>query len=404
MTLIPSSIQDESTIALDACGDRLLSLDRIVLLTHLVDQAGSDVLPHLAQRFHILHTVAWKNAENLAVKRGLIKSAMRRHRLKGTLAGFRLAANDAGCSVIKAVTPPAKAFLSPSLTVAERNAFVSKYPQLRIYRYRTAGKQIGLMLGEPLGRRFPVKSEAVLRIAPRAWLVKNGVSTELTMAERTEITGEKLAASTTVTEVAIPGSGSRLSFCCGYPQYLTVTAAAKRFYCMSIGTVYKESAETVRRITVDAGLTPINIQPDNIAETGAAKGIFIDRFVQGQFRASTATDRIYQRFYLFDPEIEVERHKAMQYLNAGRLEMPRHHAELTVSVPGKAAPGTTWRFIKGCLADQPKTRLADMFEAMRDMHRLSDRIAIGFVADRTFTAGETLLAGEGKHLFGDINS
>ena len=394
MTLAPSGIWDDSNLALDVCAARVHSLPLSPLLTHLVDVAGDDVLPHLAQRFHILHTVAWRNSDDIKTRRGLIKAAMRRHRLKGTLAGFKLAATDVGCAVTGAITPPSKVFPSPSLTVAERNAFVARYPQLRIYRYRTAGMRIGLMVGEPLGLRFPVVTDAELRLNPRAWIVKDEVATELTIMERTTTTTMNEAVSATVTEAAVPGSGERLAFACRFPRYLTVTTAPRRFYRITIGTAYRESVETLRRVAAVPGLDPIDIRPDNVTERGVARGLFIDRFAQGYFNASTAADRIYQRLYLFDPEIDIEPRKAIQHLNAGRLSMPRHHAELTVSVPGRRAASASGRYIAGHLVAQPKTRLADLREAMQDMARVSDRVALDLTSQQVIAAGATIIAGE----------
>lgn len=394
MTLIPSSIHDESTLALDRQGDRLQALPLAGLLVYLVDVAAEDVLTHLAWQFRIFHTVAWRNAGNIDARRGLIKSAWRRHRLKGTLAGFKMAAADAGCEVVHAVSPPAKIYPSPALTVAERNAFVARYPQLRIYRYRTAGIQTGIMPGDCLGLRFPVQSDAVLRINPRAVLVKGGVETELNVLERTVVSSTRVAESATVTEVVIPGAAGRLSFACAWPRFLTVTDAPRRFYRMTIGTAYREESATVRKIAVDPGLLPISIRPDTIAETGVAAGIFSSRFVCGQFRPSTARDRIYQRFYLFDPEIDVEQRKAISHLNAGRFGMPRHHAELALIVPGRVLPQAAGRFVRGFTVAMPKTRLADCLEAMRDMSRASDRISLSLSAKQPITSGAAIVSGD----------
>lgn len=398
MTLIPSSIRDESTLAIDRQAERLQELPLASLLVYLVDVAADDVLTHLAWQFRILHTVAWRNAEDIASRRGLIKSAWRRHRLKGTLAGFKLAAADAGCEVVHAISPPAKIYLAAALTTMERNDFISRYPQLRIYRRRTAGSRVGIMMGEPLGLRFPVVSDAELRINPRAWLVKDGVATELTVLEKRTTTAVRQAETATITEVAMPGQRDRLSFCHGWPRHLTVTKAAQRFYRFTVDTPYLESVTSMRRVAVDPGLTPLDIRPDHVAEQGEATGLFCDKFVSGYFRATTAADRIYERFHLFDPTIDVECRKVIQHLNSGRWGMPRHHAELTVSVPGRIIASAAGRFVTGHLVTQPKTRLNELLEAMRDMSRASDRISIGFVASKELTASDTLTAGD--YLFG----
>ena len=96
-TLIqPSLAQDPNVIALAALPERITYLDVSPVITHDIDRVPASVLPHLADQFHMRHTVAWRRAQTDAERRGLVKVAIARHRIKGTLAGFRLAA-QAGC-------------------------------------------------------------------------------------------------------------------------------------------------------------------------------------------------------------------------------------------------------------------------------------------------------------------
>ena len=393
MTLVPGGIRDASNLAIDRCAKRMHGLPLAPLLTHLVDAAGSDVLPHMAARFHVLHTVAWRRSGNDKAKRGLIKAATRRHQIKGTLAGLKLAAADAGCQVVRAITPPAKVFPSPALTVAEHNAFVAKYPQLRIYRHRTVGRRVGLHCGDTLGRWMPVHSDALLRIMPRAYLFRAGGETELAVIERTVTTAAAEAETVTVTEAAIPGAAGRLSFAGAHPRFLTVTEAARRFYRVVLRQPYIDSVETLRRETTHPGLDPIDVRPDAVAQTGQATGVHAGRFVARYLTPSTARDRIYQRLYLFDPEVEVGRRTATLHLNAGRLGMPPHHAEVAVRITDMASPLAAGRYVYGHLVATAKTKLADCLEAMRDMARGSDRIAIDTHIKRPATAGSTVVAG-----------
>lgn len=389
----PSIAQDANLAALAQLAERITCLDVAPVVTLDVDRVPASALPHLADQFHIRHTVAWRRAELDSVRRGLIKDAVRRHRIKGTLAGFDQAALDADCAVVGAITPPAKAFASPSLTVAERNAFVARYPQLRIYRHRTAGQRVGLHAGDCLGRRPAVQSDALLRIQPRATLWRDGVEAELTVIERTIAGTVRTAEASTVTEVAIPGAAGRLAFAGGHPRYLTVTEAARRFYRVTLQQTYQDSAETLRRVAAEPGLTPIDVRPDAIAQTGTAQGVHAGQFMARHLHPSTARDRLFQRLYLFDPAIDVHRRTATLHLNAGRLGMPAHHAELSVRIPGMVTRQAVSRYLRGYLVATPKTTLTDCLEAMRDMARASDRIAINTTIKRPASAGESVLAG-----------
>lgn len=388
----PSLAQDASQVALARLAERLTTLDLSPVVVLDVDRAPAEALPHLADRFHILHTVAWRRAVDDRERRGLIKSAIRRHRLKGTLAGFRQAAKDAGAELVRAITPPAKVFSAPALTLAERNAFVARYPQLRIYRHRVAGQRQGAVLaGAALGHAYPAISDAVLRLLPRVYLYRDGKETELTAIER-EVRTETRTAET-VTEVRQPGQAAGVAFCDGYPRHLARSDARRRIYRLKLTQTYQESAESVRRTMAQPGLMPLDVRYDQVAMPGTARGLFAGRHLLGQLCVSTARDRLYQRLYLFDADIAVGRRQAALHLNQGRLSMPAYHAELAVRVTGRAQPKAVWRFAHGHLVAQPQSDLSDCLEAMRDTARAADRIAIDTLIRRPAGAGEHLAAG-----------
>lgn len=345
-------------------------------------------LPWLAWAFDV---PLWPSDQ--AERRGIGADSWRLHRLRGTMGGLKAIAKYAGGEVVKAITPPAKSYVSPALTRAERNAFVARYPQLRIYRFRTQGKRIGLHCGDTIGLWLPVQSDAVLRIAPRAYFYKDGIETELTMVERKTATTSATAESRTVTEVSIPGAAGRLSFAASFPRFLTVTEAARRFYRVTLQQTYQDSSETLRKQTAEPGLQPIDINPDAIAQAGQAAGVHAGQFVARHMLPSSASDRIFQRLYLFDPAVEVIRRAATMNLNAGRLGLPAHHAELSLRVPGRRHKLATWAFVRGHLVASDQGVLMNCLGALRNMARASDRLSIDTAIQRPALAGESVLAG-----------
>jgi hypothetical protein len=108
---------------------------------------------------------------------------------------------------------------------------------------------------------------------------------------------------------------------------------------------------------------------------------------------STARDRLYQRLYLYDPDIDISRRTATLHLNAGRLGMPAHHAELSVRIPGVAHRQSAGRYVRGYLVATAKSALTDSLQALRFMARGSDRIVIDTAIKRPATAGASLIAG-----------
>ncbi|WP_313410589.1 phage tail protein I [Stutzerimonas kunmingensis] len=349
------------------------------------------LLPWLAWSVDVL---AWPRGADETTQRRLTAQSWQLHRLQGTLAGYRQLAALTGAEVVKAITPPAKVYTSPALTLAERNAFVSRYPQLRIYRLRTPGQRVGMHCGDTLGRWQPVQSDALQRLLPRAYLYRDGTEAELSVIERHLDTETRTAQAATVTELAVPGRAGRLSFATGHPAHLTVTEAPRRFYRLQLAETYQDSRETLRRVTATPGLTPIDLRPDAVAQPGQAQGVHAGQFVARHLQRTTAGDRLYQRLYLFDPDIDVARRTATLHLDAGRLGMPAHHAELAVRIPGTAHKQTAGRYCRGYLIATDKAPLTNCLTAMRGVMRSAERIAIDTTIRHPITAGESALAGQ----------
>ncbi len=349
------------------------------------------LLPWLAWSVDVL---AWPRSANETTRRRLASGSWRLHRLQGTLAGFREIAEVFGGEIVGAITPPAKLYAAPALTREERNAFVARYPQLRLYRHRTVGSRVGLHCGDTLGRWSPVQSDALLRLTPRAYLWRDGVETELAAIERTTTRVTRQAE--TVTEVRAPGRAAGRSFCAAHPRHLVVSDAARRIYRVRLTEAYRDSAETLRRTVVqpaEHNLAPVSVHFDAVATPGVERGLFAARPLNGCLQRSTARDRMFQRLYLFDPEIEVIRRTATLHCDAGRLGMPAHHAELAVRVPGTASRQAAGRYCRGYLVATNKAALGDCLAAMRDVMRASDRIGIDTTLSRPARAGESVFSG-----------
>lgn len=60
------------------------SLDLSPMLVYLVDVVPAQVLPHLAEQFHVMGLEGWRHARDDQEQRELIKRAIELHRYKGT--------------------------------------------------------------------------------------------------------------------------------------------------------------------------------------------------------------------------------------------------------------------------------------------------------------------------------
>lgn len=363
--------------------------ERLLSTLYNPDAVAAPLLPWLAWGRDVL---AWPSDADETQRRQLTARSWHLHRRMGTLSGLRELAAVFGGTITKAITPPAKLYAAPALTVAERNAFVSRYPQLRIYRHRVEGVRQGAMLqGAFLGAAFPAVSDAVLRVLPRVYRWNAGQEMELTAVERTttSATGEAI----TITEVREGGRAGHLAFVGTRPRFLATSTAAQRMYRLRLTQDYTASRDTVHRTLAQPGLEPIEMRFDDVAQAGHAAGVFMGCALRGALRKSTARDRLYQRLYLFDPSVAVLARTAGLHLNQGRLGMPAHHAELDLRVRGKVNPKAAGRFVQGHLLAQPQAVLAKCLESMRAAARASDRIAINTTVSRQSTAGEQHFAG-----------
>lgn len=361
-------------------------------LTRLYQPRAIDaaLLPWLAWSVDVL---AWPRNADETPRRNLIAGSWKLHRMQGTLAGYKTMAALCGAEVIKAIAPPAKIYVSASLTRVERNAFIERYPQLRIYPQRLAGQRVGAML---LGLYasagiHPFTTDATQRLAPQAYLFRDGSESPLQAVERT--INSETAHAVSITEVCQPGSAGHVGFCGRSVPFLARSNAAERLYRLSIETPYLDQAESLRRVTISPGLSPLTVRYDWIAGEGQEHGVHASRHVARYLMPSTARERIYKRFWLFDPHINVSRRVASMHCNAGRLGMPAHHAEMLVRISGRTPARSARRFVAGYLCRADQSVLRDTLGALRQVMRISDRISIDTAVISPTVAGEQHLSG-----------
>ena len=220
------------------------------------------LLPWLAWGNDVL---AWPRTADETQRRALTANSWHLHRQMGTLAGLRSMAGVFGATITAAVVPPAKTYAGASLTTAERNAFVARYPQLRIYPQRLSGQRIGAMLLGcfPGGAAYPVQTDAALRLAPQAFLYRDGAETPLQAIERETTSSERTAE--VHTEVRRPGEAGMLGFCSRPVRWLARSDAHARIYRLALETPYQDGVETLRRVAVLPGLSPLTVRYDWIA-------------------------------------------------------------------------------------------------------------------------------------------
>lgn len=406
--LIQPSIRDASNEALagDDIIGRITRLDLSRLMIYDIDHVAAEALPFLMQQFSRMGWDGWEFAETDAERRAMIKGAIRYHRLKGTLAGFRAAAWMARSSIVRAIQPPAKIYMGPALTVAERNVFLRRYPQLRLYPYRTRGVRVGMMgRGSFCGRGdlagdgkaawcFPEITDAVTRMADVGYMERGGVETKLFTIVREN----------NLVEVRSGATAYQAKFCGrllgrDYPYDM---GAAARIYRTRFTGPYAYTGETLHQRTVTPGLDPIEIKYEVVFDQGQAVGVFLGARKTEQCKwyhvarwtvDHRAGDRIYKRWYLFDPEVPLIKRGASLFVGAQRFGMPAFHAELLTSIPGVVTRRIMGRYVAGCLPTGQHTKLDRTMNAFRAVTRFADRVKVNTATHGPIRCGTVLRAG-----------
>lgn len=85
-TVVPNVLANDPRFGpLATLTERLGQLDLSVLLVYLVDLVGAELLPVLAEQFHVMGDEGWLLANTDDQRRTLIKRAVELHRYKGTV-------------------------------------------------------------------------------------------------------------------------------------------------------------------------------------------------------------------------------------------------------------------------------------------------------------------------------
>ncbi len=350
-----------------------------------LDQTESSFLEYLAGDADIAETVAWHRANNKREQVALIEAAYTRHRMRGTDAGLSQAAIDAGGTVRRIIAPPSKFFPSASMTPAQRNAWLSQHPELRLYPRRVPGQQqVFHANGIPGGKFIPAPSTAMLRSRLRVTLVQNGVETELETADW------QLAnvATQVVNEIMVPGQRGYAYFGCGIPRFAFPTDAAQRRYMFRDIAMYEETTATLGMKTATPSLTPIDTDGEMVAEvrtapTKAYFGCGIPRFAV-PLNAELA---MYRRIKLFDPTVPAVRVRASCHLGYSRFGMPAHTAEVQVALFGKRHFKAQGRFAGLFYVPSNPVPLQRLTASMAASKRASDKILLDTKVHRSVKAG-----------------
>lgn len=359
------------------------------VLVQYTPYTEAQMLEHLASELELLDTEAWQRAQSDKERRSIIDQAHERHRTRGTDAGLKQAVAEAGGRVRRIVAPPHKFFLSPTQTLSERNEWLKKHPELRIYPHRAPGKKEVAHWGDFIGAFFPGRSTALIRSRLRVTLVKNGIETELECADWQVANKE----TEVVNIIFLPKKPGYRFFWGQRIKCFVQSDSAERMIVLNNVSIYTEQTRTLGMKAITPGLKPIDADGQMVSppRPAAALSTFWGGFIR-HIVDNHAELGFYRSIRLFDPEVQPIRTGAFSFWGYSRFEMPPHTAEVEVELLGWRNP--LWgRYYGQPFVASDHTALQKLIDNVRLTKRKSDKILINTNTFKPIIAGR-FLAGE----------
>lgn len=389
--LAPNATEYERTLASQV--DRLLDLNIPIRLLWNPWECPENLLPYLAWA---LSVDLWDSSWPLPKRRSVVANAIKHHRMKGTLEGIQTYLGLVETKIIRSQAPPQVLFSGPSLTKAQRELWLEKLPQVRVWHeYERSTDEYRMFMGGQrahrfLNGKFPYPNGAESRAARRARWVVNETETD--------------------TRVENFGSYFRLFIKAQLPYSLfcnTPTRQKKKFSIPS--TAYKRvvTIEPIQkapwRSTIGPQLEPVQAQPNMVTQIGHDNGIAVysNRVnFKKHFVPSRAGARVFMRYPVYDASVEYPaKRPSIQFMGVGRYGIKPKTAELKVGMY------TKWSRYKARLNDTfvPRSRfwtphdgslMARNRQAVISAKRLSDQVLLDTNTKPGFIAGLPRWAGD----------
>jgi hypothetical protein len=100
----------------------------------------------------------------------------------------------------------------------------------------------------------------------------------------------------------------------------------------------------------------------------------LGRWVAGHLVDNGSRDRLYRRFWLFDPAVPLIRRGRSTHVGGMKLGMPAYTAELRTSQPGQRSPRLLGRFACGYWPPALPSRLERGAAVLRQAVAVRDRV------------------------------
>lgn len=302
---------------------------------HDPDSIPDDKLPILAWA---LSVDLWNNNWPVEKKRSVVRSAIRDHSIKGTIAGVRRYLEIEGADLVTYMAPPQRIFASGALTKEETDAWLESMPQLRIYRRSRFGNAGSFGFA---GVFFSDYDFAMLDEAPQNYgrfpvYYDKGVSTPLRTSEI--ITETTTGTVEIVEQVATRGIGG-FSFEGDFEGSMFVDdiVVAAQLYTIRTDRHYSHSESILALNTATPGLNPLNVRYKRVAEKGlAGAAFFVGDFTDADYfvMPDDAEWKMYDVIYLHDTSRAIPLVDSLSFVDDARVSMDPFTSEYMIDSNG----------------------------------------------------------------------
>lgn len=298
-------------------------------------------LPHLAWEVSL---DVWDEDWPEWRKRRAVARSIYLHRLKGTLPGFEGWLDLIGAKLQSYVIPPIGGFVSPDRTEEEKRAFVQQFAELRIYTQSDYGTaDADLYVGDGfVDVDFATVSTAKDRYGRRAYVVDHGQTRQVPTLPVTWAGADAILED--LIGVVIPGEddgGFFLADAFIGEGYVTEAKITSKLLSIAANRSFLPISPRPVLLGESEPFTLINVMPERVATKGTIGPDVMhtdDGYIGDFLGDKDAHLRIYDRFYLYDPDrvIGGPGSDGGLFVDHTRLEIPPFYAELRVAFPGSA--------------------------------------------------------------------
>ncbi|WP_336488288.1 phage tail protein I [Methylobacterium nigriterrae] len=355
----------------------------------------------------------WPGAGDDTAHRAAVAASLPLHQRKGTPYALRRYVALTGAEVTKFRRPPATAHLGPSFTAADRAAWLTHYPELRIYPYRGKAKRkrsfflrASFLTAKGAAQRGLLPSSAEDRAGRVATLYDRGVEVPLRVTVTTRLDESRIAIVEEQVHLlnlrpltAFLGYEGRRRFLGGGAQSKTVR--------LTHSVAYAAATTGRKRLVVSPSQTPIDPTPVEVhghttaprAKLFLGKGLGRFLGVNANPAPSTSYLRVYDTVWLYEPGRHVPPGRGRFFLSRTRLGQPPFTADVNVRItrpvtPRKAFVGPRQYLNRKHLLPADRSRLDEALRAIRSARSLRDQVYVDLDHHAILSPGPNLLCGD----------